>query len=55
MEYPWLKLVSQNVVLTIPQYPYVVTESSDVPSDQGWVVRQPKLPQPLVDLVYVGT
>ena len=34
------KLVSQDVVLTIPPYPYVVTESSsDVPLDQGWVVR----------------
>ena len=27
-------------MLTIPPYPYVVTESSsDVPLDQGWVVR----------------
>ena len=26
-------------MLTVPPYPYVVGESSDVPLDQGWVVR----------------
>ena len=26
-------------MLTIPPYPFVVGESSDVPLDQGWVVR----------------
>ena len=32
--------VSQDVVLTIPPYPYVVTESSsEVPLEKGWVVR----------------
>ena len=29
--------VSQDVVLTVPPYPYVVGESSDVPLDQCWV------------------
>ena len=26
-------------MLTVPQYPFVVGESSDVPLDQYWVVR----------------
>ena len=37
--YPWLKLVLQDVVLTVPLYQYVVGESSNGPFDQCWVVR----------------
>ena len=28
----------QDVVLTVPPYPYAVDEPSDVPLNQGWVV-----------------
>ena len=31
--------VSQDVVLTVPPYPYAVGEPSDAPLEKCWVVR----------------
>ena len=37
-----MMLFWQDVVLTIPPYPYALGEPSDVPLDERWAVRRPQ-------------